>query len=159
MKRQQLLAIIVLLLSLLFVYATGAKAFAYDRFVSDLGKSPLLQSFINESTLAKSVLGMEFLTVVLLHIPSTKKWGLYAAFIQLLVFTGYLSALYLFYPHSACACNGILGAVTYPAHLIFNGVCTLVALLGIMVFNNLKKRPPLRVVYNAHALTPAVDYQ
>jgi len=159
MKRQQLLTIIIFLLSLLFVYAVGMKVLAYDKFVTDLGHSPLMQSFVNETTLAKSLLGMEFLTVVLLHLPSTKKWGLYAAFVQLLVFTGYLSALYYFYPHSSCACNGILGTVSYPVHLAFNGFFMLIAWCGIIVFNSIKKRPPLRVVYNAHALTPAVDCQ
>jgi len=158
MKRRNLLAIIVFLLTILFAYAAVVKALAYDRFIMDLGQSPLLTN-INKPMLAKAILGFEFLTVVLLHITSTKKWGLYAAFFQLLIFSGYLTMLYFFYAHISYASDGILGKISYPLHIGFNLVCTLLALGGVFLFNNIHKRPQLRVVYNAHALTPAVDYQ
>jgi hypothetical protein len=159
MKRRNLLAIIVFLLTILFAYAAAVKALAYDKFIMDLDQSPLLTN-INKPMLAKAILGFEFLTVVLLHITSTKKWGLYAAFFQLLIFSGYLTTLYFFYTTTLpYASGGILGKMSYPVHIAFDLVCTLLALCGVLLFNSIHKRNQLRVVYNAHALTPAVDYQ
>jgi len=139
MKRDYILFLIVGLLSLLFMYAAIAKAMDYAFFVSEMSKSPLLTKY-DKQWLAPGVLGVEFLIVALLSFAATRRSGLLLSFFVMLLFTLYLSTLYFFYTNIPCSCGGILGKMSYPTHIIFNAVFTLLAATGVMIYktNNAK---------------------
>lgn len=139
MKKEYILYLIVGLLSLLFMYAAIAKAMDYGFFVSEMSKSPLLMKY-DKQWLAPGVLGVEFLIVALLSFTGTRQSGLFLSFFVMLLFTLYLSTLYFFYTNIPCSCGGILGKMSYPTHIIFNAVFTLLAAAGVMLYktNNAK---------------------
>ncbi|WP_343692479.1 MauE/DoxX family redox-associated membrane protein [Chitinophaga sp.] len=139
MKRAYLVFPIVGLLSLLFMYAAVVKAMDYGLFLADMSKSPLLVKYDKE-ILGPGVLGVEFLIVALLSFAATRKSGLFLSFFVMLLFTLYLSTLYFFYTNIPCSCGGILGKMSYPAHIAFNAVFTLLAATGVLLYktNNAK---------------------
>jgi hypothetical protein len=135
MKRQTSITILSYLLSILFIYAATAKAMDYRIFVADIAKSPLLGNF-NNVIIAPIVLGLEFLTAILLQFKATTRLGFYFSSFLLLMFTLYLGTLYFFYTNIPCSCGGILGKMPYPVHIIFNLVFTILSFTGaILIFN------------------------
>jgi hypothetical protein len=142
--RNIVLVIITFLLTMLFVYAATVKALDYSRFVNDMGKSPLLASF-SKPLIAPVILGLEYVTVLLLNVTATRKLGLYASFFIMLMFSLYLSTLYFFYTNIPCACGGILGKISYPVHIAFNIFCTLLALCGVLLAGKGNKKQNIQV--------------
>lgn len=130
--KPKILQVIVILICMLFVYAGLFKALDYQLFIADMGKSPLLVKY-NKDILAPVVLGTEFLIVILLSFPATKKTGLFLAFFVMLIFTFYLSSLYFFFTNIPCSCGGILGKMSYPTHIVFNACFALMAGLGVLL--------------------------
>jgi hypothetical protein len=121
------------------MYAAVVKAMDYGLFISDMSKSPLLVKYDKE-WLGPGVLGGEFLIVALLSFGATRKSGLFLSFFVMLLFTLYLSTLYFFYTNIPCSCGGILGKMSYPMHIVFNAVFTLLAATGVLLYktNNAK---------------------
>jgi len=132
MKTNYIQTTVVILLCILFIYAGIFKAMDYPLFLSDLSKSPLLVKY-DKTLLAPAILGTEFLIVILLSFTLTRKTGLFLSFFVMLLFTLYLSTLYFFYTNIPCSCGGILGKMSYPTHIIFNAVFTLMAATAILV--------------------------
>lgn len=132
MKRQTIITILSYLLSILFIYAGTAKAMDYKIFVADIAKSPLLGNF-NNVVIAPIVLGLEFLTAVLLQFKATTRIGFYFSSFLMLMFTLYMGTLYFFYTNIPCSCGGILGKMSYPVHIIFNLVFAILSFTGAML--------------------------
>lgn len=132
MKAKTLQNIIVILLCVLFMYAGLFKAMDYELFLSDLSKSPLLVRY-DKTLLGPVVLGTEFLIVLLLSFMPTRKTGLFLSFFIMLLFTLYLGTLYFFYTNIPCSCGGILGRMSYPVHITFNAIFTLLAAAGVLL--------------------------
>lgn len=130
--RTKILNVIVILLCMLFVYAGLFKAMDYQLFIADMGKSPLLVKY-NKNLLGPVVLGTEFLIVLLLSFPPTRKTGLFLSFFVMLIFTFYLSALFFLFTNIPCSCGGILGKMSYPTHIVFNTCFTLMAGAGVFL--------------------------
>ncbi|OMP75624.1 MauE/DoxX family redox-associated membrane protein [[Flexibacter] sp. ATCC 35208] len=139
MKKEYAVITIVSLLGLLFMYAAVVKAMDYGLFLADMSKSPLLVKY-DKQLLGPGVLGIEFLIVALLSFAATRKSGLFLSFFTMLLFTLYLSTLYFFYTNIPCSCGGILGKMSYPAHIAFNAGFTLLAATGVLLYktNNAK---------------------
>lgn len=133
MKKGYIVFLIVGLLSLLFMYAAVVKAMDYGLFLADMSKSPLLVKYDKE-ILGPGVLGVEFLIVALLSFAATRKSGLFLSFFVMLLFTLYLSTLYFFYTNIPCSCGGILGKMSYPTHIAFNAVFTVLAATGVLLY-------------------------
>lgn len=138
MKPKITLDIISALLSILFIYAAMNKAMDYPKFLLDISKSPLLANFSNQ-LIAPVILGIEFLTAILLLIPPLRKLGLYAASTLMLIFTLYMGTLYFFYDNIPCSCGGILGMMSYPVHIVFNAIFTLISFAGILILHRQDK--------------------
>jgi hypothetical protein len=119
-------------LSILFIYAAMVKAIDYKVFVADIAKSPLLTK-VNNTLLAPLVLGVEFLTAVLLPFKATIKLGFYLSSFLMLTFTLYLTTLYFFYTNIPCSCGGILGMMPYPVHIAFNLLFTILSFTGVFL--------------------------
>ncbi|QNK64399.1 hypothetical protein H7F33_07945 [Pedobacter sp. PAMC26386] len=132
MKINYIQIAIVVLLCTLFMYAGIFKAMDYPLFLSDLSKSPLLVRY-DKGMLAPVVLGTEFLIVLFLSFSVTRRTGLFLSFFVMLLFTFYLSTLYFFYTNIPCSCGGILGKMSYPVHITFNAVFTLMAAAGVLL--------------------------
>src|SRR5690606_41617749 len=81
----------------------------------------------------------------LLFIPAFRKIGLYASFILIALFTGYLTYMIVFTPDLPCSCGGVLAALSWKQHIFFNLLFILLSLTGIYLINrnmNRRSSPP-----------------
>jgi hypothetical protein len=123
--------IICALQAALFTYAAVSKLAALAEFRLQLGRSPLLAGY--EGLLAAFLPLAELVTALLLVISFTRRAGLYAAFGLLLAFTGYLLIILNYSYYVPCSCGGILGHLSWKAHIYFNGAFILLAIIAILI--------------------------
>ncbi len=137
MKKNSLLTGICFMLTLLFVYAAFSKLFIYTEFERQLSASPLLKSYAG--VLAWLVPAMELLIAGMLIVMATRLSGLYASFLLLLVFTGYIAGMLFFQKNLPCSCGGAIGALSWKQHLFFNLFFIGLSVAGIVVLKKKKK--------------------
>src|SRR5690606_35105893 len=101
-----ILETISFLLILLFVYAALNKLTDYQKFVIQIGQSPLLMGL--GPHVAWVVIAAELLIPLLIVFPITRLVGFYASFALMVVFTVYIVAILNFSSHVPCSCGGVL---------------------------------------------------
>lgn len=131
MKRTVLIEIIIFLFVILFLYAAGTKLTDYDKFIAQIGKSPLLTN--HASYIAWMIPAIEIFVAVLLIIPRTKLIGMYASFGLMVTFTLYIAAILSFSKELPCSCGGVLNSLDWEEHLVFNIGFTLLGFAGTML--------------------------
>jgi len=129
MKRSLILELIVALLILLFVYTGTSKLLDFATFKFALSRTPLVGT---QAPVVAWILPLtEFAIALLLFFPRSRKLGLWASLLIMIVFTGYLTYMIYFTPARPCNCGGVLKQMTWKQHLVFNIFFTLLALAGI----------------------------
>lgn len=127
-KRLIIAEIICALFVILFIYTGLNKLLDYDSFRFQLGRSPYLQQFSRPVALLLPAL--ELLVAVTLIIKRTRLAGLYASFFLMSLFTGYVAIMLSLSYYLPCSCGGILQALSWQGHLVFNSAFTLMAVAG-----------------------------
>lgn len=127
--------IIVAMLVILWIYTGLNKAFDYDDFKFQLGRSPFLQNI--SGFIAATLPAGEVLIAIILVFPRTRMFGLLLSFFLMLMFSGYIYAMLHFSYYIPCSCGGVLGALSWENHLIFNIFYTLLALTGLILQSKL----------------------
>ena len=135
MTRKIAVDIVVFSYILLFVYAALTKLLDYQKFVVQLGQSPILTNYAQ--VLAVVVPFIELGISLMLIFPKTRLKGLYAAFGLMVIFTTYIVLASRFSDYVPCSCGGVLEGMTWTQHLIFNTVFVLLALIGILLQPNI----------------------
>lgn len=130
-KRELVVEVIVFLFVVLFLYAAGSKLTDYQRFIGQIGKSPLLTNY--SETIAWMIPTIEIIVSIMLVIPRVRMMGFYAAFGLMIMFTFYIIAILSFSTQLPCSCGGVLSMLGWKEHLIFNIVFVLLALTGIIL--------------------------
>jgi hypothetical protein len=125
------------LLILLFAYAAASKLMIYNKFVVQIGQSPILAGI--SPWLAWLIPAVELIICILLLLPAWRLIGFYAATILMVLFTLYIGAVLTFSPEVPCSCGGILNQMGWTTHLAFNIVFTGISLAGLLVEKQLKK--------------------
>jgi uncharacterized membrane protein YphA (DoxX/SURF4 family) len=136
MTRKIAVDIVVFSYILLFVYAALTKLLDYQKFVVQLGQSPILTNYAQ--VLAVVVPFIELGISLMLIFPKTRLKGLYAAFGLMVMFTTYIVLASRFSDYVPCSCGGVLEGMTWTQHLIFNTVFVLLALIGILLQPNIR---------------------
>src|SRR5688572_19672863 len=90
-KQQIVVEIIVFLFLLLFLYAACSKLTEYNKFIGQMGKSPILTNFA--PILAWAVPAVEIIICLMLMITRWRLLGLYSAFTLMVVFTLYIAGI------------------------------------------------------------------
>ncbi len=142
-KSSTILEAICGLFILLFVYTAISKLQTYDSFKIVLRKSPLISDLAG--VIAWLLPAAELVAAILLFIPRTRKYGLYACLLLMTVFTAYLGYMIAFTPHLPCSCGGVIKGMTWSQHLLFNTFFLGLALVGIWLNNRKPKvyeKPP-----------------
>ncbi|ATP57393.1 hypothetical protein CPT03_13400 [Pedobacter ginsengisoli] len=123
--------IIAYLFILLFVYAAWSKIGDFGSF----SKAFIHSDYIGQHSklLAIAILVAEIGISILLIIPATRRMGLLAALLLLLLFTGYLVLMFLKGNEMPCGCGGIISSMSWSQHLWFNSGCILVALFALLL--------------------------
>jgi len=117
------------LLVFLFVYAATSKMLEFQNFQAQLGQSPLVSAYTGFVSYA--VLAIELGISVVLVIPKKRFLGLLASFCLMVMFTTYITVILNFSSFIPCSCGGILEDLNWKEHLIFNGIITITAALGV----------------------------
>lgn len=131
MNSKRVVEIISYLLILLFVYAAVSKLLSFERFILQIGQSPIL--FPYATVLALVVPSIELLVSILLATDRFRLLGLYASFTVMLVFTFYIAAILQFSQHIPCSCGGVLEFLGWKAHLVFNAAFVLLSVTAILL--------------------------
>jgi len=124
---------------LLWVYAATAKLLDYEAFSVQLGQSPLLSAYAG--ILVWLVPLSEYILSALLLIPTTRKVGLYGSLCLMTAFTTYIIIILNYADFVPCSCGGILEALGWTEHLIFNGVCLFLAATAFLLASKTSKSP------------------
>lgn len=144
MKQATIIEIISLLFIILFLYAAISKLMDYSLFKVQIAQSPVLKAYA--SIVAWIIPVTESIVSLLLFIPRCRAIGLYAAFVLMLLFTGYIIAILFLSKDLPCSCGGILESLTWHEHILFNVFFILLALLGIILSRRLEKAAPKKVI-------------
>lgn len=126
---------------LLFTYTSINKLYSINSLQLVLKRYPLIGHQWAAFT-AWSVPVIELLVTILLFIPKTRLRGLQASFVLMLLFTLYVGYMLAFTNLKVCTCGGMLQALSWWQHLLFNIGCILWAATGIKLYkkyNNTNK--------------------
>src|SRR5690606_4268444 len=141
--RNWIVEIISYLFVLLFVYAAVSKLLDFENFQVQLGQSPLLSAFAGIISWVVPLL--ELVIAFLLMIPRLRKMGLYAAFTLMVMFTAYIIIILNFSSFVPCSCGGVLEQLGWTEHLIFNLFFVLLAVIGIVLSVEKKKKTGIHI--------------
>lgn len=125
-----------MLFVVLFVYAAVSKLLDFEIFRTQLAQSPFLSPFTK--LLSWVVVIAELLIACLLCIRKTRLLALYMSLFLMILFTIYIAIILNFAANVPCSCGGVLEALGWKEHLIFNGSFIGIALIGILIERNRK---------------------
>lgn len=143
MKQDTAIQIICTLLILLFVYAGVSKLLGYAEFRMQLGRAPFIASYAG--IIAWLVPTIELVIVAMLTIMRTRKMGLYASLILMIIFTGYIAGMLLSGTHLPCSCGGVINGLSWGQHLMFNIFFILLSITGIALVKMENKLMTLKI--------------
>ncbi|MDP2452503.1 MULTISPECIES: MauE/DoxX family redox-associated membrane protein [unclassified Kaistella] len=110
----------------LLVYAAVSKMRDFENFQVQLAQSPLLSAY--SGFISYGVIALELVIAGVLAFPQVRRVGLYASFGLMVAFTVYIYLILNYSDFVPCSCGGILEKLGWREHLIFNGVCVVLAL-------------------------------
>lgn len=139
MKKQFVLEVIILLLVTMFLYASVSKYIDINESERAMQKQPFPE-WLN-SLLVVVIPPVEILISISLIMTKTRKNGLLAASILMLLFTLYVgAALVHLFPRVPCSCGGVIKRLGWQEHFIFNVVFLTLSLTGLMLEYKINKQ-------------------
>jgi uncharacterized membrane protein YphA (DoxX/SURF4 family) len=133
LKKNTLIEIIAILYMSMFLYTAFSKWSDYTMTREQMALMPALEPVAH--IVVWLLPATEIVLTLLIFIPQTRRTGLYAATILMILFTIYIIYMMLFYPHLPCSCGGFLTELSWPGHLVFNGAFIVLGILGIRMLN------------------------
>lgn len=118
-------------LLLLFVYAAVSKLMDLQQFVVQLGKSPMLNSFVNEASVGVPL--VEIVISLMFFINKLRLAAFYAAYGLMVVFTVYIFFILNFSYYIPCSCGGVIQNLTWTQHLIVNIAFIVLSGIGVLL--------------------------
>jgi putative oxidoreductase len=127
-------------LILLFAYTASSKLLDFNQFKVEMYGQTLPHEV---ATLLIWLLpGMEMLVSLLLLFEKTRLAGFYASGVLMAVFTGYISLVLLnYFSRVPCSCGGVIKALGWKLHLVFNLLFLLLSVAGIYLSNRERRSP------------------
>jgi hypothetical protein len=133
LKKSTLIEIIAILYMSMFLYTAFSKWSDYTMTREQMALMPSLEPIAH--IVVWLLPATEILITLLIFFHQTRKKGLYAATILMILFTIYIVYMMLFYPHLPCSCGGFLTELSWPGHLVFNGAFIGLGILAIRMHN------------------------
>ncbi|AEV98736.1 hypothetical protein A4D02_09325 [Niastella koreensis] len=138
MKRYFFIDIISLLFTMLFLYTAISKWMDYNIFKEQIALSPLLAPI--SKLIAISLPITETVIAVLLLIPKFRLIGLYISTILMTLFTIYILYILASGQPIPCTCGGLIEALSWNGHLVFNCAFILIGVTGIIGESAFRKK-------------------
>ncbi len=107
------------ILIFIYLYSFIDKLKNFQEFVSNLSKSPYLNT-INSLFLAVVVLFFEIFIPILLLFDKSKELGYLLSFLMIFSFTGYIVIMMVYSPYLPCSCGGFIESLSWEGHLFLN---------------------------------------
>ncbi len=139
LKKSTLVEIIAILYMSMFLYTAFSKWSDYTMTREQMALMPLLTPVAH--IIVWFLPATEIVITLLIFIHQTRKAGLYAATILMILFTIYIIYMMLFYPHLPCSCGGFLTELSWPDHLVFNSAFIVLGILAIRMHNKSNVTP------------------
>lgn len=139
LKKSTLIEIIVILYMSMFLYTAFSKWSDYTMTREQMALMPTLEPVAH--IVVWLLPATEIVITLLIFFYQTRKTGLYAATILMILFTLYIIFMMLFFPHLPCSCGGFLTELSWPGHLVFNGSFIALGILAIRMYNKNKTNP------------------
>ncbi|THU40811.1 hypothetical protein FAM09_01480 [Niastella caeni] len=131
-KRNTIINLITYLLILLFLYTSTSKLLDFNKFINEIN----IQPFPNwvKPYLIYTLIPIEIIISISLIFDKTRKTGLWAALILMILFTVYSSlVLFRFFDRIPCSCGGVIENLTWTQHLFFNLFFVGISCFGIIL--------------------------
>ncbi|MBO9672134.1 MAG: hypothetical protein J7577_01720 [Sphingobacteriaceae bacterium] len=130
--RTKILQVISAAFILLWVYTAGNKLTNFQSYRQEMSLQVFSPAFA--AILVYAVPFIEILCAILLLIKKTSKLGLVLSLLLMLAFTGYILLIISgYYPKTPCSCGGVIKAMGWKAHLIFNLFFVTAAILALYI--------------------------
>ena len=129
---------------ILFVYAATSKFIDFDQFKMRLERFPFISS--HAIWIAWGVPVIEILIAGLFLFPKFILTALYASFSLMTIFTAYIILVLKFSDLIPCSCGGVISAMGWKEHIIFNCAFIALALIGILLIEKNKKHIQLKIL-------------
>jgi hypothetical protein len=130
-QKNTIVEIVCALFIILFIYTGLNKIIDFKNFRFQMGRSPFIQNMAG--LIAATLPAGELLISIALIIKRTRLLGLYASFFLMTLFTGYIWLMLNYAFDLPCSCGGIIGAMSWNGHLIFNIGFTILAGIGAIL--------------------------
>jgi len=118
---------------LLFVYTAVSKWSNFPVFRHAMKVQPFNPRYLD--ALLYGLPSIELLVAILLVINSTRKLGLGASLILMIVFTGYIILIKVdYFGKVPCSCGGIIQQLSWTQHLALNCLLIAVAVFGLSAY-------------------------
>jgi len=132
MKRTHIPDMITLLLIFLFVYTASSKLMDFGQFKVQMHHQAIPHRAVQVLIYILPV--TEIVAAALLLFPKTRLWGLYMAFVLMVLFTGYAGLVLVnYFGHIPCSCGGVLKYMGWKSHFFFNLFFLLLTVIGIYI--------------------------
>ncbi|MAU17147.1 MAG: hypothetical protein CMH46_16590 [Muricauda sp.] len=129
--KKAIIGTISILLLILFIYTASSKLLDLRLFELRLGRMPYIEPYA--PFLSWSLPLLELVIAGLLLFPKLRIIGLYVSGILLTHFTIYIIAVLKFSDDIPCSCGGVLSALGWDDHIVFNAICMALVLTAIVL--------------------------
>ena len=114
----------------LFVYTATSKLFRLNVFQAQLTRFPWIK--YGATFIAWAVPLAELAAAGLLLAKRTRRIGLFVSLALMVSFTLYLAFMLGTEKHLPCSCGGVISAMSWGQHLVFNIFFTIVPIIGLI---------------------------
>ena len=138
MKKGTIVEIIAILFIILFLYTGISKLMEYEVAIEQIALTPLLAPIAGAVAIILPI--CEILVSIILFIPQSRKYGLWASLALMIAFTGYIIYILSYNDQLPCTCGGVLQQLSWPQHLALNAILTALAVIGISLLGASRKQ-------------------
>lgn len=128
--QSKLVTLFSVILTILFVYTAVSKLLHLDLFLGRLERMPFISPYA--SPISWMVPFLELVIAGLLWFPKYRKLALQASLVLLGLFTAYIGIVLTYSDAIPCSCGGVISALGWRDHILFNATFMLMTLLGII---------------------------
>lgn len=131
LAKERLIICIRFVCMFLFLYTAYAKIVDHDRFLKGLSRVHILSGFAVYISWLVPI--GETITSILLLVPQTAKWGLYAFTGLIILFTGYIVSAMIWEKTLPCHCGGVIEKLSWGQHIWFNIAFIILAIFALQI--------------------------
>lgn len=132
LKRSILIEVITIAYISLMLYTAVSKLSDYNLSREQMAMMPVMMPIAHIAAWLLPVI--EMLLAISIFIPKTRITGLYAVTGLMVLFTFYIIYMMANYEHLPCSCGGLLQALSWKGHLIFNSIFIVLGVLAIVLY-------------------------